>query len=251
MRIDKYLSDKYGSRTKAATAVLRGLVKVNGRTVAPSYEVREGDVFEFTEAEENYVSAGGFKLSKALKDFGFSVKGKIFADIGASTGGFTDCLFQNGASKVYCVDVGESLLDENLKRNNIVIIDNFNARNLCRDIFADSLDGVTIDVSFISLTYILGPVSEIIDDNGHVLALIKPQFECENRKIGKNGIVRDVKMRRQAVKKVLEYASKCRLSPLKITCAPIVDGKNIEYVALFEKNGKASETEKMLKAVNL
>ena len=114
MRLDKYLSEKFGSRTKAADAISKKLVLINGKTVDPSYNYKEGDDIEIIRAEENFVSAGGFKLSKALKDFGYSVKDKVFADIGASTGGFTDCLLQNGARKVYCIDVGESQLDKSL-----------------------------------------------------------------------------------------------------------------------------------------
>ena len=106
MRIDKYLAKRYGSRNKAAVAISKGLVFVNGKTVTVSYEIKDADIVTFATAEEDYVSAGGFKLSKALKDFGFSVNGKVVADIGASTGGFTDCLLQNGAGKVYCIDVG-------------------------------------------------------------------------------------------------------------------------------------------------
>jgi len=120
MRLDKFLSEKFSSRTKAAEAIEKGLITVNGSRVSPSYNVKETDKVEITEAEENYVSAGGYKLAKALKDFSFSVKGGIFADIGASTGGFTDCLFQNGAKKVYCIDVGESQLSEKLNYNNVV-----------------------------------------------------------------------------------------------------------------------------------
>lgn len=246
MRIDKYLGEKYGSRTKAAKAVEKGLVKINGKPVSPSYEIKDNDLVEITEAEENYVSAGGFKLAKALKDFGFSVSGKIFADIGASTGGFTDCLLKNGAEKVYCIDVGESQLDNSLKDKNIVIIDGFNARNLNKHLFGEILDGVTIDVSFISLTYILGAVSSVLESGAFVLALIKPQFECESKKVGKNGIVHDKNMRKRAVDKVLKFAAECGLAPQKLTCAPIIKGKNIEFVVLLEKGGIPVESEKML-----
>ena len=106
MRIDKHLAQIYGSRSKAAAALSKGLVLVNGKSVNASYELRETDRVEILTANENYVSAGGFKLSKALKDFDYSVAGKVYADVGASTGGFTDCLLQNGAKKVYCIDVG-------------------------------------------------------------------------------------------------------------------------------------------------
>lgn len=227
----------------------RGLVLVNGSRVDPSYSIKENDRLEYLETEENYVSVGGFKLAKGLKDFAYSVEGKIFADIGASTGGFTDCLLQHGAKKVYCIDVGDSQLDPVLKEKNVVIIDRFNARNLNRDLFEESLDGAVIDVSFISLTYILGALSNILEKGTHVLALIKPQFECDNKKIGKNGIVRDLKMREKAVEKVLNFASDCGLAPIALTTAPIVVGKNIEYVVLLEKDGKSEKIEKMLKTV--
>lgn len=251
MRIDKFLAEKFGSRTKSASAVEKGLVLVNGKTVHASYEVKDTDAIEITEAEENFVSAGGFKLSKALKDFGFDVKGKIFADIGASTGGFTDCLFQNGAKKVYCIDVGESQLDGSLKSKNVVIIDGFNARNLNKELFNEPVDGVVIDVSFISLTYILGAVSSVLGDGKHVLALIKPQFECESRSVGKNGIVRDSVARRKIIEKICNFSLSVGLAPEKLTCAPVIKGKNIEYVILLKKNSVPVDTSFLLKSVVL
>lgn len=251
MRIDKYLAQKYGSRTKAAQAIEKGLVLVNGKVVSPSFEVKENDDLVFLEAEDNFVSLGGFKLNKALKDFNFSVSGKIFADIGASTGGFTDCLFQHGASKVYCVDVGENQLDDSLKSKNITVFDNFNARNLDKSMFEESLDGVAIDVSFISLTYILDKVSAVIDEGKVVIALIKPQFECESRNVGKNGIVKDDKIRGRIVEKIYNFAISCNLSPKIITTAPQVKGKNTEYLMLFEKGGVPTDIKIIKKSVNL
>lgn len=252
MRLDKYLSEKFGSRTKATAAISKGLVLVNGRTVQPSCEFRDGDKIEIIAAEENYVSVGGFKLSKAINDFDFSVSGKIFADIGASTGGFTDCLFQHGAQKVYCIDIGESQLDKSLLKKNVVVIDNFNARNLNADLFPEKLDGVVIDVSFISLTYILEGVSNILGDGTHVLALIKPQFECESRKVGKNGIVNSSDTHRKILNKILDFSVKCNLIPQNLTNAPIVSGKNMEYIVLLEKNGEAENSiEKLIKSVKL
>ena len=123
-------------------------------------------------------------LPKQLKILIFSADGKIFADIGSSNGGFTDCLLQNGAEKVYCIDVGESQLDKSLLNKNVVVIDNFNARNLNSSLFSERLDGAVIDVSFISLTLILKEVASILESKACVLALIKPQFECESRKVG-------------------------------------------------------------------
>lgn len=251
MRIDVYLAQKFGSRTKAATAVNKGLVLVNGKKVTRSYEVKDGDAVEIIEAEENFVSAGGFKLAKALKDFDFCVKDKIFADIGASTGGFTDCLLQNGAKKVYCIDVGQSQLDEKLKVKNVVIIDGFNARNLNGDLFEEALDGAVIDVSFISLTYVLGAVANTLENGKSVLALIKPQFECESRSVGKNGIVRDDKIKAKIIEKIYNFALSVDLAPKKLTAAPIVKGKNIEFVILLEKGGAPEQLTKLKKSVGL
>ncbi len=252
MRIDKFLAEKYGSRNKSSAAISKGLVLVNGRPVSPSYELKESDALTFSEAEENFVSAGGFKLSKAIKDFGFIVKDKVFADIGASTGGFTDCLLQNGARKVYCIDVGNSQLDKKLISDKTVIIDNFNARYLTRELFSEKLDGVVIDVSFISLTLILKAVSEALDTGAYVLALIKPQFECEGGRVGKNGIVRDKKTHERVIYKIIDYALGCGLATLNLTNAPIVSGKNKEYVILLEKGAQITkQKEYLLKSVNL
>lgn len=234
MRIDKFLTEKFGSRTKAAEAINAQLVKVSGKFVSPSYEYR-GEPIEFIEPEERFVSNGGYKLSKALKDFGFSVKGKVFMDVGASNGGFTDCLLQNGAEKVYCIDVGESQLDKSLLDKNVVVIDNFNARNLTRDIFKERIEGAVIDVSFISLTYILTGVANVLDDGFYAIALIKPQFECESKKVGKNGIVHDARQRKQIVRKICEFAQSIGLIAENLTKAPEKAGKNTEYLVLLKK----------------
>lgn len=252
MRIDKFLAERFGSRTKAAAAINKGLVLVNGKTVTPSYEYADIDELQIIQAEESYVSVGGYKLGKALKDFNFSVKDKVFADIGASTGGFTDCLLQNGARKVYCIDVGECQLDKSLINEKTVVIDNFNARNLNESLFKEKLDAITVDVSFISLTYILKAVSDVLEEGANVLALIKPQFECESGKVGKNGIVRDSKTRERIIYKIFNFANTCGLVPQKITNAPIVSGKNLEYVILLEKGSKSQFNEKLLiKSVKL
>ncbi|MDE7084245.1 MAG: TlyA family RNA methyltransferase [Clostridia bacterium] len=237
MRLDKFLSDRFNSRTKAAQAIDDGVVLINGKTVSPSYEYKDGDDIVFVEPEERFVSNGGYKLSKALNDFGFSVKGMVFADIGASNGGFTDCLLQNGAGKVYCIDVGESQLDKSLLDKNIVILDNFNARNLTKECFAEPVDGVVIDVSFISLTYILQNVADILNDGGSVIALIKPQFECEKRNIGKNAIVKSAETHKKVITKICKFAQGVGLAAINITNAPIKKDKNKEYLILLRKSG--------------
>ena len=230
MRADKFFAEKFGSRTKAAEAIEKGFVLVNGKSISPKYEVSEKDCVEFIEPKEYFVSNGGYKLSKALDEFSFSPENMIFADIGASTGGFTDCLLQRGAKKIYTVDVGESLLSTTLLQSGkIVQMENTNARYLEKEHFSDELDGVVVDVSFISLKHIFPTVARILKPNGDAFVLIKPQFECEKKNIGKSGIVHP-SAHPQIVEKVLGYAEENRLYPFGIVHAPIRKGKNIEYV---------------------
>ncbi len=230
MRADKYFAEKFGSRTKSAEAIEKGLVLVNGKPIKPKSEIKESDVITFLEAEESFVSNGGYKLDRAFKTFDCNCKGMIVADIGASTGGFTDCALQYGAKKVYAIDVGESLLDERLRGDErIVCMDNTNARYLTKEDFDNPLDCVVTDVSFISLRLILPVISEILQENGVAFVLIKPQFECDKKHIGKSGIVPPI-AHMDIVKKVLGYAKESQLYPLGIVNAPVRKGKNIEYV---------------------
>ncbi len=230
MRADKYFSEKFGSRTKAAEAIDKGFVLVNGKTIKAKTEIFASDEITFLIPSENFVSNGGYKLSRAIKHFNFDCKDMIFADIGASTGGFTDCLLQNGAKKVYTVDVGESLLHASLRGEpRIVSMENTNARYLERNAFEDILDGVVVDVSFISLRLIFPVIKKILKEDGHAFVLIKPQFECENKHIGKSGIV-SPSAHEGIVKKVLQYLEENVLYPHGIVNAPIRKGKNIEYV---------------------
>ncbi len=253
MRADKFFSERFSSRTKAAEAIEKGLVKVNGKNIKPSDDIKEGSFIEFITPDEYFVSNGGYKLSKAVKEFKFDCTGKVFADIGASTGGFTDCLLQNGAKKVYCVDVGESLLDNSLKgRREIVVMDNRNARYLSREDFGGDLDGCVIDVSFISLKHVLPVADAILNDGGIVFALIKPQFECENKNIGKSGIVNRA-AHSKIVKDIYNFAKGVNLFAKDIVNAPVREKKNVEYVILLEKNAKSylSEGEVLKKIENL
>lgn len=250
MRADKYFAERFGSRTKAAEAIEKGWVLVNGRTVKPKEEIRETDEVVFVERESAYVSNGGYKLERAVKMFAIDCQGKIFADLGASTGGFCDCLLQNGAKRVYAVDVGECLLHESLQANEkIVPIENTNARYLMREDFPERLDGVVTDVSFISLRLIFPVVKELIDEKGWAVVLIKPQFECEKRNIGKSGIVQP-SAHAGIVEKVLGYAKENGLYAYGIVNAPIRKGKNIEYVAWLKKAEQgAKRTEEIVATV--
>ena len=239
MRLDSYLftTNKYPSRTKSSEAVERGDVTVNGRVILkPSYDVSDTDVVVINESGQTFVSNGGYKLEKAFEDFSFQCKDLIFADVGASTGGFTDCLLKRGARKVFAIDVGESLLSDELKRNEkVVVVDNFNARNLTSTTLGELVDGVVCDISFISVTYVLPQIFSILKDDGFAVILIKPQFECGKKSLNKNGIVTDKKSRVSAVKKVVDFAIEVGFYPVKFTGAPIKQDKNREYLLLINK----------------
>ncbi len=246
MRADKYFAEKFGSRTKAAEAIEKGLVLVNGNPIKPKTEIKETDEIGYVQAEEYFVSNGGYKLHRAIKAFCFDPSGKIFADIGASTGGFTDCLLQYGAKKVYAVDVGESLLHESLQGDErIVSMENVNARYLQKTDFADDLDGVVADVSFISLRLIFPVIKEILKDEGDAFVLIKPQFECEKKHIGKSGIVSPA-AHKDVVRKVLGYLAESGLYPFDIVNAPVRKGKNIEYILHLRTTSKGAKTETVI-----
>ena len=230
MRADKYFAEKFGSRTKSAEAIEKGLVLVDGKKIRPKDEVKGTEEISFVDAEESFVSNGGYKLSRAIKTFSFDCMDKVFADIGASTGGFSDCLLQNGAKKIYAVDVGESLLHEKISGDDRIIkMENTNARYLTKSDFSEPIDGVVIDVSFISLKLILPAIKEILKADGDGLLLIKPQFECENKNIGKSGIVHP-SSHAKIVKNIVDFCLEIGLYPIEIVNAPIRKGKNIEYV---------------------
>lgn len=246
MRADKFFAEKFGSRTKSAEAIENGLVLINGKKIKPKDEISGEEVITFVESEERFVSNGGYKLSKALKTFNLSVKNMVFADIGASTGGFTDCLLQNGVKKVYAIDVGESLLHESLQNDQrIVKMENVNARYLTSSSFTETVDGVTIDVSFISLKLILPAIKEILSPNGVAFLLIKPQFECEKKNIGKSGIVHP-SAHAKIVKGIVEFCINVGLYPVAIVNAPIRKGKNIEYVLQVRPNYVGSTSVKII-----
>ena len=249
MRADKYFTEQFGSRTKAAEAIEKGWVLVNGREIKPKTEISPTDTVTVVQPTERFVSNGGYKLDRAIKTFSFDCKGKVFADIGASTGGFTDCLLQYGAKKIYAIDVGESLLHESLLDcPKIVRMENTNARYLTKTDFPDGLDGVVTDVSFISLRLIFPVVKELLKPDGEAFVLIKPQFECEKKHIGKSGVVAP-SAHADIVKKVLGYLRKNGLYAYGIINAPVRKGKNIEYVlysGLCPKKA-ISETELLLR----
>ncbi|MBR5439649.1 MAG: TlyA family RNA methyltransferase [Clostridia bacterium] len=239
MRIDNYLYQigKYSSRTKASEAVLKGDVLYQGKPCKPSKEVEDLSLVTFVTANSKYVSNGGYKLEKVLNEYKIDLNGKIFVDIGASNGGFTDCLLQNGVKLVYAVDVGKTQLEQVLLDDNrVVVLDNTNARHLTKQQFSNEIDGVTCDVSFISATYILPAIADILAPNGTAVLLIKPQFEVGKEHLTKSGIVLNKKDRLRAINKIYEFAISCGLTPKYVTPAPIRQGKNIEYLIVLKKD---------------
>ena len=244
MRLDSYLFEKgiYPSRTKASEAILRGEVLYNGKIVKASLEVSNESLISYVNDTETFVSNGGYKLEKALNDFNFDVSGLVFADIGASNGGFTDCLLKRNAKKVYAIDVGESQLHTSLLNDSrVAVIDNFNARNLTINELNGYVDGITCDVSFISLTYLLNAVYSVLKENGVAFLLIKPQFECGKEFLGKSGIVKNVKVRKQACIKIYDFAVSLGFKVVGFTTAPIKEKKNVEYVIMLKKGGTYNE----------
>ena len=239
MRADKFFSQKYGSRTKAQAVLKEGLILRDGVALLPKDEVRENDDFTFLDVGLRFVSAGGKKLERGLLRFSQSVDGETVADLGASTGGFTQCLLEHGAKKVYCVDVGTSLLDERLRTDRrVVVMDKTNARYLKKDSFPEPVSVITGDLSFISLRLVLPSVYDVLPQNGRAFLLFKPQFECERIGLNGNGIL-PFKYHAKLLASFYDYCLAVGLPVQNITNAPIVEKKNIEYVLFLKKHPEA------------
>ncbi|WMC92933.1 TlyA family RNA methyltransferase [Kineothrix sp. MB12-C1] len=227
------------SREKAKAIIMSGNVFVNGQR-----EDKAGTVFEeekvHIEVRGNtlkYVSRGGLKLEKAMEVFDISLDGMVCMDIGASTGGFTDCMLQNGAIKVYSVDVGHGQLDWKLRNDErVVCMEKTNFRYVKPEDIADILDFASVDVSFISLTKILMPARNLLRDKGKMVCLIKPQFEAGKDKVGKKGVVREAGIHEEVIEKVTSYAVSIGFSLLGLDYSPIKGPEgNIEYLLYLEK----------------
>lgn len=248
MRLDNYLTEKgyFDSRTKAKQAIERGEIFINEKPVIKaSLEVFGDEKIERIFKTE-YVSLGGFKLEKALSDFSFSVENMVVADVGASTGGFTDCLLKHGAKKVFSIDLRNDLLHHKLIEDDRVVSIIKNAKDLCRSDFTDKLDLLVADLSFISLTQVIDVFYQLVDDNVSLILLIKPQFETGKRQRFKNGIIRDKKIHKIICKNIYHQAVEKRLYPQKITTAPIHEEKNVEFLILLTKNGEFKSEEEVL-----
>ncbi len=240
MRLDNFLVENkiFDSRTKAKQAIERGEIFVKDKQITKSSLVCDNLLISDIEYryQNKFVSLGGYKLEKALCDFDFSVQDLTVADIGASTGGFTDCLLQHGAKKVFAVDLNESLLHPKIIDDDRVVSIIKNARDLKTTDFSQPLDLVVADLSFISVTYVLETFSELLDSNKHLIILVKPQFETFKKSRFKNGIVRDKKLQETICKNVIDYSISCGFSLLSHTTAPIVKDKNVEFLILLRKN---------------
>ncbi len=234
------------SREKAKALIMSGIVYVNGQK-----EDKAGTTFEETAPIEvrgstlKYVSRGGLKLEKAMDRFGVRLDGKICMDVGASTGGFTDCMLQNGAVKVYSVDVGHGQLAWKLRNDErVVCMEKTNIRYVTPEDIADPIGFASIDVSFISLTKVLGPVKALLEDNGKIVCLIKPQFEAGREKVGKKGVVREPAVHLEVIDMVIDYALSIGFEALNLEFSPIKGPEgNIEYLLYLQKHPEDQEAE--------
>jgi 23S rRNA (cytidine1920-2'-O)/16S rRNA (cytidine1409-2'-O)-methyltransferase len=239
-RLDLLLTEmgRAESREKAQRLILAGLVRVDGQVVdKPGRPCAEDAAIE-VEAGNRFVSRGGEKLEEAFKQFQIGVGGRVCADIGASTGGFTDCLLQHGAVKVYAVDVGRGQLDWKLRNDpRVVVKEGLNARYLQPADIPEPFQFAVVDVSFISLTLILPPVTKLLAPSGELVTLIKPQFEAGREKVGKGGVVRDPAVHEEVIGQVRRFGTGTLPLDWKGCCESPIKGPagNVEFLAWWQK----------------
>lgn len=234
------------SREKAKAILMSGIVYVDGQK-----EDKAGTMFEEEKitievrgATLRYVSRGGLKLEKALQVFPIDVDGAVCLDIGASTGGFTDCMLQNGAAKVFAVDVGHGQLDWKLRNDSrVVCMEKTNFRYMEEDSLGEKVDFASCDVSFISLTKILPPAYLLLKEGGQMVCLIKPQFEAGKEKVGKKGVVTDIAVHREVMEKIMTFAAQTGFQILGLDHSPIKGPEgNIEYLLYMQKETGKEQT---------
>lgn len=232
------------SREKAKAVIMAGNVFVDGQR-----EDKAGTTFPPEVSIEvkghtlPYVSRGGLKLEKALAVFDVNVENKVCTDVGSSTGGFTDCMLQNGACKVYAIDVGRGQLDWKLRQDSrVVCMEKTNIRYVTPEDIGEPIDFSSIDVSFISLTKVLEPIRNYLKEDGEIVALIKPQFEAGREKVGKKGVVRDKAVHREVIMKVADYARNIGFGVMELDYSPIRGPEgNIEYLIHLKKGAESME----------
>ncbi len=245
-RLDVLLVEKglAPSREKAKAIIMAGIVYVDGNK-----EDKAGTTFPENATIEvkgktlPYVSRGGLKLEKAMQKFPITLSGKVCMDVGSSTGGFTDCMLQNGATKVYAIDVGHGQLAWKLRNDErVVCMEKTNIRYVVPEDIDELAAFSSIDVSFISLTKVLLPVKNLLTEDGQVVCLIKPQFEAGREKVGKKGVVRDRAVHEEVIRMVMDYAASIDFYPLALDFSPVKGPEgNIEYLLFLSKNKKDLE----------
>jgi 23S rRNA (cytidine1920-2'-O)/16S rRNA (cytidine1409-2'-O)-methyltransferase len=252
-RLDTILAARgfFENKSQAQSAILAGKVKINGQTVTKAgTQISQNSELNVETETMPYVSRGGLKLEKALKEFNIDVKDKVCLDSGSSTGGFVDCLLQNGAKKVYAIDVGYGQLAWKLRNDpRVVVIERTNVRHATiEDIYKDSTEEpaqlATLDLSFISLTKVLKNVKFLMNPTGQeIVALIKPQFEAGKEQVPKSGVVKDKAVHVNVIKNIVEYACTINIYPVDLTYSPIKGpAGNIEYlIYLTDKQGYLTE----------
>ena len=234
------------SREKAKAIIMAGKVFVNGQRedkAGSAFDPEKIKTLEVKGSSLKYVSRGGLKLEKAMEAFPISMEGKICMDIGASTGGFTDCMLQNGAVRVYSVDVGHGQLDWKLRSDDrVVCMEKTNFRYMKPEDMPEKLDFASCDVSFISLTKILIPARNLLKDGGQMVCLIKPQFEAGKEKVGKKGVVRDPEVHVEVIEKVIDFADYIGFQVRDLEHSPIKGPEgNIEYLVFLEKDARKAK----------
>ena len=231
------------TRQRAQAVIMSGQVFVEGRRADKPGQSVSADAAVELRGGLAYVSRGGLKLEKAMKAFPITLEGAACGDIGASTGGFTDCMLQNGARKVYAVDVGYGQLAWKLRSDpRVVCLERTNARYLSREQVPEALDFASVDVSFISLKLILPPLAALLREGGQIVSLVKPQFEAGREKVGKNGVVRDPAVHLEVLERYLDHAREAGLTVRGLTWSPIRGPEgNIEYLGFLEKGPAEQE----------
>ena len=234
-----------GSRERAKRMIMAGEVLVDGQKVdkAGTTVKKEAEI-RLLGSDIPYVSRGGLKLAKAMDVFGLTMTGKTAADIGASTGGFTDCMLQNGALRVYAIDVGYGQLAWKLRTDERVVnMERTNIRNVTLDMLEGPIDFASIDVAFISLTKVLPVAYELLKENGEVAALLKPQFEAGRENVGKKGVVRDPEVHREVINKVVSFSRELGFAIKGLTFSPVKGPEgNIEYLVWLAKSDAEEES---------
>lgn len=246
-RLDVILTERnlFPSREKARTAIMTGRILIHGNKETKAGTMLADDVeIEIIGQDMPFVSRGGYKLDKAVKTFELDFKGKTVIDIGASTGGFTDVSLQNGAAKVYAVDVGYGQLAWSLRSDDrVVVLEKCNARYLTEEQVPEQGDFIVMDASFISLKKLIPNLIPFLKDDGCFVALIKPQFEAGKEKVGKKGVVRDSAVHIEVIEDLLMFFGECGLSLMGLTFSPVKGPEgNREYLVLLGKDKEASVT---------